>query len=96
MGVPVVSLAGEHHFSRVGLSILSCVGLEFFAASTADEYVAKVSTLALKPDALAKIRSSMRARIASSPLCDIKLFTRNLEQAYRTMWQNWCLSCGSK
>jgi predicted O-linked N-acetylglucosamine transferase (SPINDLY family) len=92
MGVPVVSLAGEHHFSRVGLSILSCTGLEFFAASTPDEYVAKACALAAKPDALAKIRASMRARMAGSSLCNIKLFAQDIEQAYRKMWQQWCHS----
>ena len=96
MGVPVISLVGEHHFSRVGLSILSCVGLEFFAASTPDEYVAKACALAAKPDALAKIRTSMRARMASSSLCDVKLFTQNIEQAYRKMWHHWCQSQNNK
>jgi protein O-GlcNAc transferase len=92
MGVPVISLVGEHHFSRVGLSILSCTGLEFFAASTPDEYVAKACALAAKPDALAKIRASMRARIADSSLCNTKLFAQDIDLAYRKMWHQWCRS----
>ncbi len=95
MGVPVVSLAGEHHVSRVGRSILNRVGLEFFVASTPKEYLAKAIALAAKPDALAKIRVSMRKRIAESSLCDAKKFTRNLEAVYRKMWHKWC-QCGTK
>jgi len=94
MGVPVVSLCGEHHMSRVGLSILSNVGLEFFAASTPDEYVSKTIALAAKPKALMKIRASMRARMAVSPLCNRDKFAANIEQAYRKMWYKWCKSKG--
>jgi predicted O-linked N-acetylglucosamine transferase (SPINDLY family) len=90
MGVPVISLVGEHHMSRVGLSLLTRLGLEFFAASTPDEYVSKACALAAKPQALAKIRASMRERMAYSPLCNRDLFTHNIEQAYRKMWHRWC------
>jgi predicted O-linked N-acetylglucosamine transferase (SPINDLY family) len=90
MGVPVISLVGEHHMSRVGLSILTRLGLEFFAASKPDEYVAKACALAAKPDALAKIRASMRMRMACSPLCNRDIFARNIEKAYREMWHRWC------
>ncbi len=40
MGVPVITLAGDRHASRVGLSILSTLGLTEFAAQTSDQYVA--------------------------------------------------------
>ena len=96
MGVPVVSLIGsKHHASRVGLSILSRVGLEFFAASSPPEYVAKAIALAENRHSLAQIRSSMRARIAASGLCHAKAFTRQVEAAYRKMWRRWCQSSGA-
>ncbi len=94
MGVPIVSLVGQCHASRVGLSILSRVGLEFFVASTPQQYVAKTLALASNPSALAQMRCSMRARIAASGLCHAKAFARNIEAAYRTMWHRWCRSRG--
>ncbi|MFC1675603.1 FkbM family methyltransferase [Planctomycetota bacterium] len=94
MGVPVISLVGDHHMSRVGLSILTSVGLEFFAASTAEQYVAKATALAAKPDALVKIRASMRDRMGPSTLCNRPLFVKNIEQAYRKMWHRWCSDQG--
>ena len=94
MGTPVISLVGEAHMSRVGLSILTRLGLEFFAASTPDEYVSKATALAANPDALAKIRAQVRARMAFSPLCNRELFTKNIEQAYRKMWHDYCRSKG--
>jgi len=92
MGVPTISLVGECHASRVGLSLLSRIGLEFFAASTPQEYVAKATALATNLPALAQIRSSMRARIATSGLCHARAFAAQVESAYRQMWQRWCRS----
>ena len=96
MGVPAVSLVDKDQFiSGAGLSIFSRIGLEFFAASTPEEYVAKATALAQKPDALAKIRASMRQRMLGSTLCDAKAYTANIEAAYREMWHRWCRSHGT-
>jgi len=78
----------------VGLSILTRLGMEFFAASTPDEYVAKASALAAKPESLVRIRATMRQRMAASDLCNSDLFVKNIEQAYRKMWHHWCQSRG--
>ena len=97
MGVPVVSLVGENgYISRLGLSLLSRVELEFFAASTPAEYVAKAAALAQNRQALAKIRSSMRQRMVASGICDAKTFAASLEAAYRKMWHRWCRSRGAE
>jgi predicted O-linked N-acetylglucosamine transferase (SPINDLY family) len=90
MGVPTVSLVGKRHASRVGLSILSRVGLESFATSTPREYVAKATSLAKNLEALAKIRASLRRQMAASVLCDAKGFALNVETAYRKIWCRWC------
>ncbi|MBS3734274.1 MAG: tetratricopeptide repeat protein [Phycisphaerae bacterium] len=90
MGVPVVTLIGDRHVSRVGLSILSSVGLERFAAADAEQYVATAVATAGDVDALATLRSSLRDRMAGSPLCDRDGFARDLEAAYRDIWQRTC------
>ena len=90
MGVPTVTLVGQTLVSRAGLSILSRVGLEHLAASTAHEYVDRAVILAQDTKALAQIRSSLRPRMAGSSLCDAKAYVRDLEAAYRRMWRQWC------
>jgi protein O-GlcNAc transferase len=90
MGVPVISLVGTCHASRTGLSILSQVGLEFFAASTPDEYVTRAIALAGNLPSLAKLRASMRQRMTDSTLCSAKAFAARVEAAYRKMWHSWC------
>ena len=90
MGVPVVTLAGESHVSRVGFSILKRLGLETFVAHSLEEYVAKALSFAQQLDALSTIRSSLRPLLFASTLCQPDAFARQLEGAYRSMWRRWC------
>lgn len=85
MGVPLITLVGEHHMSRVGASLLTKAGLEYFATKTEEEYVAKALVLAGNIESLSKIRSSMRDRMINSGLCDGVRFTREVERAYEQM-----------
>jgi protein O-GlcNAc transferase len=90
MGVPVVTLAGPAHVSRVGVSLLSNVGLPELIAQSADEYVAIALKLARDLSGLAQMRRTLRDRMRSSPLMDGTRFTRDMEAAYRQMWRTWC------
>jgi predicted O-linked N-acetylglucosamine transferase (SPINDLY family) len=90
MGVPVVSLAGATHRSRVGASLLHCVGLAELVAATAEDYVAKAVQLATHSARLRALRSELRQRVSRSPLVDGERYTRSVEAAYRGMWQRWC------
>jgi predicted O-linked N-acetylglucosamine transferase (SPINDLY family) len=90
MGVPVISLVGENHVSRCGLSMLTRIGLESLVASTDRQYVTKATTLAQDLEALVEMRFSMRERMAASTLCDARAFAQSVEEAYRDMWRKWC------
>jgi hypothetical protein len=46
MGVPVVTLAGDRHSGRVGLSLLGKLGLDDLAASSPEDYVERAVALA--------------------------------------------------
>jgi predicted O-linked N-acetylglucosamine transferase (SPINDLY family) len=91
MGVPVVALAGRAHAGRVGVSQLSNLGLTELVGNTTEEYVAIATRLATDLEHLSALRTELRARLAASPLTQAPRFTRNLERAYRVMWQEWCL-----
>ena len=38
---------------------------------------------------LADLRATLRARLLASPLMDAPRFARNVEAAYRSMWEAW-------
>jgi predicted O-linked N-acetylglucosamine transferase (SPINDLY family) len=92
MGIPVITLAGTTHASRVGVSLLSNVGLPELVATTPEEYVVKAVDLARDLEKLQTLRKCLRVMMAHSPLTDAKKFTENLEQCYRKVWKRWCLS----
>ncbi|MBI5791201.1 MAG: tetratricopeptide repeat protein [Rhodocyclales bacterium] len=90
MGVPVVTLAGDRHASRVGASLLTSIGLEAFVAEDVDEYVEIAVALAENPQSLLGLRQTMRDRMRSSPLMDRNGMGADLGAALRGMWRRHC------
>jgi predicted O-linked N-acetylglucosamine transferase (SPINDLY family) len=81
MGVPVVTLVGPTHASRVGASILSAVGLEDLIAKSRDEFIAIASRLAADVDHRNMLRAALRERFVRSPVCDAPGFARRFVDA---------------
>jgi predicted O-linked N-acetylglucosamine transferase (SPINDLY family) len=92
LGVPVITLAGNAHVSRVGVSLLSNVGAEELIAKTGEEYIEIAVNLARDVERLKSFRRGLRALMAQSSLTDARQFTGNLENSYRMMWEHWCKS----
>jgi len=90
MGVPVVTLAGTMHAGRVGVSLLTRVGLQDLIANDTAEYIRIAAALAADRERLARLRTELRPQMAASPLCDPARFVRDIETAYRRMWTHWC------
>jgi predicted O-linked N-acetylglucosamine transferase (SPINDLY family) len=85
MGVPVVSLAGQHHASRVGLSLNTAAGYSYppgAEQSFLDEACEYGMTIL--------DREAMREKLRSSTLCDAPAFARKIEKIYRDEWLRWC------
>jgi len=89
MGVPVLTWPGEMPASRAGLSLLSCIGLGELAASSEEDYVRSAVELAGNLPRLADMRATLRSRMQASPLMDAPRFARNVEAAFRSMWERW-------
>jgi predicted O-linked N-acetylglucosamine transferase (SPINDLY family) len=92
MGVPVVTLAGDRHSSRVSGSILSRIGLEDWVAASIEDYIVIATAKAAGLPALAKLRSGLRQRMSESSVCRPEIVVRELEEGYRWMWRQWCAS----
>jgi protein O-GlcNAc transferase len=84
MGVPVVTLAGDSHVSRVGVSLLRAVGLTECVGPTPAEFLRVAVGLAGDRTALACLRAGLRERLLSGPLGQTTVFTRRWENALRT------------
>lgn len=90
MGVPFVTVEGTTTISRVGSGILQAAGLRELAASSPEDYVSKALHAVRDLEQLAGWRRTLRSRLTPW-LGDGSVFTRQLEQAFRTMWKHWCV-----
>jgi len=90
MGVPVLTVPGSRPSSRSAASILTTVGLGEWIAPTPEDYVRLAVEFGRHKSALNGLRKSLRQKLRQSPLMDEERFARDLEAAYRQMWQNWC------
>ncbi|MDD2882892.1 MAG: tetratricopeptide repeat protein [Rhodoferax sp.] len=91
MGVPVITLAGDHAVSRLCAAHLSRVGLPEFITHSEDEYLQCAISFANDLPKLNEVRQSLRQRMTAAE-CDPAAITRQLEAAYRDMWRTWCNS----
>jgi predicted O-linked N-acetylglucosamine transferase (SPINDLY family) len=90
MGVPVVAKLGQSLPSRLSGAILASIGMPEWCAETADEYAALAVKFAAMPELLAMLRRELPGKIAAAPSGNAALYTRAVERAYRTMWENYC------
>jgi predicted O-linked N-acetylglucosamine transferase (SPINDLY family) len=90
MGVPVVTLAGHSFMSRWAAGMLSKIGLTELIATTPEDYIDHIASLAADKPRLAALRAGLRERVARSALCDGARTTRYLERAFTAVWRKWC------
>lgn len=90
MGAPVVTLAGEVHAARVGVSLLHNIRMETWIASSPEDYLRIAAELAGNPDSLRQARATLRERLLASPLMDARAFAGDVEAVYREIWRKWC------
>lgn len=90
MGVPVVTLAGDRHMSRVGVSLLNAAGHPEWIAANAEDYVRIAVELAGDRARLAAWRTGLRDDLARGALLDHVGQGARFGAALRECWQAWC------
>ena len=88
-GVPVVSLVGRPTVGRFGAAILHAIGLDDWLTESVDAYVARAIAAAADRATLTGLREELRPRFAASPLRDEAGLAREVEAAYRALWDAW-------
>ncbi len=88
MGVPVVTLSGDRHAARVGVSILRAVGGDAmgWVAQNEDDFVEKAAALAKDRSRLIAYRAELRGRVQRSALCDAAAFAARFGTAVEHAW----------
>lgn len=91
MGVPVITRTGQTHASRVGVSLLTHAGHPEWIASSDEDYINLAIALASDGPRRATLRATLRDELSGSPLMDRPAYARNVEAAFRHVWQRWCI-----
>jgi protein O-GlcNAc transferase len=86
-GLPVLTQIGETFAGRVAASLLNAVGLPELITHSSKEYEHLAIEIAKHPETLKAIKKKLTENRLSTPLFDTKLFTRQLEAAYITMYE---------
>ena len=95
MGVPVVTLAGDRHASRVGISLLTAAGHPEWIAKDWNDYVRIAASLAADGSGRKVLRDTLRAKLQRSPLLDHAGQSARFSAALRNAWRDWCVPQGA-
>jgi protein O-GlcNAc transferase len=88
MGVPVVTLAGDRHMSRVGASLLQAAGHPEWVAKNTDEYVSIGVGLVSQATQLRSMRGTMRADLSARSLTNAHEQSQRFFSAVRQCWRS--------
>ena len=90
MGVPVISLIGTTHASRVSASILNRVGLSELACKNIRTFAEQAKELSSNLKRRQKLGENLRDTMSKSSLMNEAQFTEEFTSALRAEWQKWC------
>jgi protein O-GlcNAc transferase len=90
MGVPVITLAGDRHASRVSASLLTAVGHPEWIATDRVHYAGIAMKLASDRAGLAAQRAQLRSEMGRSALLDHAGQALRFGAAIRAAWKTWC------
>lgn len=89
MGVPVLTKKGNSFIAHNGETIAHNSGQADWIAEDEADYIAKAIHFSSDLQALAKLRSGLRAQVLASPLFDAERFARNFEKAMFEIWEDY-------
>ena len=86
-GVPVLTCLGNTFPGRVAASLLKAIGLSELITGSLTNYEETALRLARDKALLAELKAKVIRNRATAPLFDTPLYAKNIEAAYKTMFQ---------
>ena len=88
-GLPVLTLQGQSYVARMASSLLTAIDLPDLITTNEDDYEQIALDLAGNPEKLELIRTRLNTSRDASPLFDTERFTKDIETAYRRMYDRY-------
>ncbi|MFM6649611.1 MAG: O-linked N-acetylglucosamine transferase, SPINDLY family protein, partial [Microcystis panniformis] len=92
MGIPVVTKVGQQWASRNSYTFMTYAGISEGIAWSDEEYIQWGIKLGMDEELRKKIAMQLQASRQTAPLWNARQFTKDVESAYRQMWQIYCES----
>ena len=87
MGLPVLTLKGNSFNSREASGVIGALNLYELITNSQKEYESLAVEIANNPEKLKNIKDKLVSNLKTGPLYDTPLFTKNLEAAYKKMYE---------
>jgi predicted O-linked N-acetylglucosamine transferase (SPINDLY family) len=87
-GLPVVTKMGKGFAARVAGSLLNALDCPELITETKEDYEALIVELSTNPKKLSEIRKKVTSNRLSKPLFNTELYTKNLEDSFKQVYQN--------
>ena len=88
-GLPLVTKLGKGQAARTGGMVLASIDMPELITKTEQEYENLLLDLATNPKRLSVIKEKLRKNRLSTPLFNLKLFTKHLENGYQQAYQQY-------
>jgi predicted O-linked N-acetylglucosamine transferase (SPINDLY family) len=88
MGVPILTLAGPSHVSRVGASLMTAIGLGEFVAEDEAKYLDIAATFCSNPQLTAGYKLRIRSMLEGHSASDPSVLFKKLEAAYDAIFSD--------
>ena len=89
MCLPVITIAGDSFASRVSASLLNSTNLNELITETLKDYEKLAINLSNDEKLLTELKEKIKLQISKSNLFKPKTFTRNLERAFKQIYENY-------
>jgi predicted O-linked N-acetylglucosamine transferase (SPINDLY family) len=88
-GLPVLTFLGQSFSARMCGSLLNAIGLPELVASSQKEYEDLAISIGKDPVRIAVLKNKLVENRLTTPLFNTKLFTKNLESAYKKSYERY-------
>lgn len=89
MNLPVLTLIGESFQARVCASLLTAIGIPELITHSLEQYKNVAIELANNRQKIIELKAKLKNNMSTMPLFNTKLYTQNLEKAYKKMYEDY-------
>ena len=89
MGVPTLTMKGNHFIFHFGEAINTNLSLKEWIANNKEDFVKRAIKLSSDSKQLSELRQGLRDQLLKSPICDAPRLANHFDKMLWEMWKNY-------